>query len=120
MTSINWFEIPALDIDRAATFYEKVLAIKLKRENFGGVPNAMFPYERPGTGGAVVADPRRKPTADGAIVYLAADGKLDACVARVEKAGGKVVAPKIDIGPPGFIALFQDTEGNVVGIHSPR
>jgi predicted enzyme related to lactoylglutathione lyase len=28
--------------------------------------------------------------------------------------------PKTDIGAPGFIALVRDTEGNVVGLHSPR
>jgi predicted enzyme related to lactoylglutathione lyase len=31
-----------------------------------------------------------------------------------------VVQPKTDIGPPGFIALVRDTEGNVVGLHSER
>jgi len=31
-----------------------------------------------------------------------------------------VVQPKTDIGPPGFIALVRDTEGNIVGLHSER
>jgi predicted enzyme related to lactoylglutathione lyase len=28
--------------------------------------------------------------------------------------------PKTDIREAGFIALVRDTEGNVVGLHSPR
>ena len=39
---------------------------------------------------------------------------------QVEKAGGKMVMPKTDIGPPGFIAIMVDTEGNSVGLHSAR
>jgi predicted enzyme related to lactoylglutathione lyase len=31
---INWFEIPATDLDRAAKFYEAVFDTKLRRENF--------------------------------------------------------------------------------------
>jgi predicted enzyme related to lactoylglutathione lyase len=62
----------------------------------------------------------RAPTEQGVIVYLDANGKLDACVARVERAGGRVVKGKTDIGPPGFIALISDTEGNLVGLHSER
>ena len=47
---------------------------------------------------------------------------VDSFALRSEKrfAGGKVVMPKTDIGPPGFIALVRDTEGNVVGLHSER
>ena len=56
----------------------------------------------------------------GVIVYLDADGTLDAGLARVERAGGQVILPKTDIGPPGFIALVRDTEGNLVGLHSER
>ena len=37
---------------------------------------------------------------------------------RVEGAGGKVVMPKTSIGENGFMALFLDTEGNKVGLHS--
>lgn len=38
--------------------------------------------------------------------------------AKVEKAGGKVIMPKMAIGEFGFIAQFIDTEGNRIGLHS--
>jgi predicted enzyme related to lactoylglutathione lyase len=73
-----------------------------------------------GVGGALVQQKGRQPTESGALVYLDADGKLDASLARVEAAGGRVVMPRTDIGAPGFIALIRDTEGNVVGLHTER
>jgi predicted enzyme related to lactoylglutathione lyase len=116
-TSINWFEIPVHDLGRAAAFYEQVLAVALKRETFHGTPMAMFCAD---VGGALVQDERRRPTADGALVYLDASGKLDDCLARVAAAGGAVLTPRTDIGDPGFIALVRDTEGNTIGLHAPR
>ncbi len=65
-------------------------------------------------------DARRKPSSDGALLYLNVNGRLDAVVDRIAQAGGEILVPKMDIGEPGFIALFRDTEGNVVGLHSER
>lgn len=49
-----WFEIPALDLDRAVRFYETVLAARLAREQMGPMAMAVFPYEKPGSSGALV------------------------------------------------------------------
>jgi Predicted enzyme related to lactoylglutathione lyase len=46
------------------------------------------------------------------------DGKLDAVLERIPKAGGKVLRERMPIPPHGFIACFQDSEGNSVGLHS--
>lgn len=121
--AVNWFEIFVADLTRAAAFYERVLQISLKREDFAGMPQAIF--TRAGgnpdnVGGALVKHPERGPSAEGVMVYLNVTGQLDAVLGRIEAAGGKVVMPKTDIGDPGFIALMRDTEGNVVGLHSPR
>jgi len=117
---LNWFEIPTIDLERAARFYETVLGVSLKREDFGGTPMAMFPYTQGGNGGTLVHDVHRKPSPDGALIYLNAHGQLDACIQRVTKAGGAVIAPKTDIGDPGYIAVFRDTEGNTVALHQER
>ena len=39
---------------------------------------------------------------------------------RIDKAGGKVVQPKMNIGEFGYISIFIDTEGNTVGLHSRK
>lgn len=113
--SINWFEIPVVDLPRATAFYGRVLGAPLRTEDFGGTPMAILEAE--GVAGALVRVPNRKPSADGALVYLNAAGQLDAVLGRVAQAGGKVVLPRTSIGPQGFIAVLQDTEGNQVGLH---
>jgi predicted enzyme related to lactoylglutathione lyase len=116
-SALNWFEIFVHDLDRAARFYEVVLDEKLQRVDFLGTPNAVFPHDEKAPGGALVKVAGREPGA-GMLVYLPAEGKLDACIDRVARAGGEVVQKKTAIGPAGFIALIRDTEGNVLGLHS--
>ncbi|APR76999.1 Glyoxalase family protein [Minicystis rosea] len=119
--AIHWFEIFVRDLDRAVRFYETVLDIELRRATEDGRPMALFASAvEDGIGGALVHQRGREPTESGALVYLDADGKLDESLARVEGAGGRVIMPKTDIGPPGFVALVHDTEGNLVGFHSRR
>lgn len=116
--AINWFELFVTNLPRAQKFYEEVLGASLRSETFNGEPHAIFVAE--GVGGALVLRKDRKPSAEGALVYLNCNGQLDAVVGRVTKAGGRVVMPKTDIGPPGFIAVMLDSEGNAVGLHSER
>ena len=53
---ISWFEIPALDLNRATAFYEQVLALTLTRGDMGPASLAVFPYNRESaTGGCVAA-----------------------------------------------------------------
>lgn len=117
--AIHWFEIFVGDLERAVRFYQTVLDVKLRRESEDGRPMALFESAAEhGVGGALVRQPGREPTESGVIVYLDANGKLDASLARVERAGGQVMLPKTAIGPNGFIAMVRDTEGNLVGLHS--
>ncbi len=38
---------------------------------------------------------------------------------KVENSGGKIILPKTEISPEiGFFALFIDTDGNKLGLHS--
>ena len=119
--ALTWFEIPSLNFERAITFYTTILAAPLTIENNGPTPSAVFPYVnndlRQAVGGAVIFDPRVKPTLDGAIVYLDCNGALDDVLARVPEAGGAVLLPRTDIGF-GFIAVIRDSEGNRMGLHT--
>jgi uncharacterized protein len=117
---IDWFEIPTIDLNRAVRFYETVLGVPLQPEVFGSIRMAGFPCTAGAAGGALVQDALRKPSAEGVLVYLNAQGQLDACLERVTKAGGAVLRAKLNIGDPGFIAIFRDTEGNAVGLHQER
>ena len=119
--SINWFEIPAANIDRAAKFYGQVLGKELPQQEIMGTKMAMIPATDHGVGGALCAGDGYNPTTDGAIVYLNGGYDLSTPLSRVEKAGGKVMVPKTKITDEiGYFAVFQDTEGNRVAFHSPR
>ena len=119
--AINWFEIAALDIDRAKTFYETVFDIKMETMEMMGSKMAFFPFE-PGSGklsGAVVQGEHHKPSTEGTFVYLNANPSMDDNLSKVEAAGGKILNPKTSLGDGhGFCAYIMDTEGNCVGIHS--
>jgi predicted enzyme related to lactoylglutathione lyase len=113
-----WFEIPARDFGRAVGFYEALFGTSLRREQFGGPRMAVFPYERPGVGGAVIEAGGLQPGGNGTLVYLNCDGKLDEVIARVEAAGGQLAGDKVDLpaGMGSFIHMI-DPEGNRVGLH---
>lgn len=118
--AISWFEIPVADMDRAQTFYETVLARKLRRENFAGQTLAVFPCDHPATGGCLQAGANASARAGSGIrIYLDCMPGIDAVLARVEAAGGQIVAAKSALPPGmGFMAHLRDTEGNEVGLHA--
>ena len=117
--AVVWFEIPATDFGRAAGFYETIFATELKHEKFGEARMAVFPYERPGVGGCVMEAPKLAGKDSGTVIYLNCDGHLADVVGRVEKAGGALLTPRIDL-PEGMGAFFhiRDSEGNRVGLHA--
>ncbi|UTW66352.1 VOC family protein [bacterium SCSIO 12643] len=118
--SLNWFEIPATDINRAQKFYETIFEIEMEVHEMDDTVMAFFPWT-PGSGkatGAVGQSPNHTPSMDGTMVYLNANPAMDPVLARVEAAGGQILLPKTDIGNHGFMAFIMDTEGNRVGVHS--
>ena len=116
--AINWFELPANNFDRAVKFYSEVLGAELQPMDNPQMKMAFFPTTNQGVGGCVTHGNGNKPQAEGALVYLNGGEDLAQPLARVEGAGGKVIMPKTNIGENGFIAMFMDTEGNKVALHS--
>ena len=118
-SAINWFEIPAVDFDRAKTFYERVLDIKMIIP-FPDTKYAMFPADMQNgeIGGGLTQEEGAVPAPQGTLIYLNGGENLDVPLARVEAAGGKVIMPKTSIGENGFMARFIDTEGNRIAFHS--
>lgn len=118
-TIINWFEIPVQDLERATAFYEAVFAAKFKRESMSGMEMAIFPYQEPHPGGALLKGDAFRPSAQGTVVYLHAPD-LTVALERVAKAGGECVfGPQVLPDDIGSIALIIDSEGNRVGLHQP-
>ena len=122
--AISWFEIPTAQLSQAQAFYEAVLACNMRREPMGPSEGAVFPYEgegeRAGVGGALMAGPTAPaPGADGTLVYLDASPSLDAALARVMAAGGRIALPRQALPPGmGVFAHITDLDGNRVGLHA--
>ncbi len=116
---VVWFEIPAADFERAATFYETIFDVKLNRESFGGPVMGVFPYDRSKVSGCVMEAPERAGSVNGTIVYINCTGHLDTVIGRVEAAGGRLLTERVDL-PPGMGSYFhiRDSEGNRVGLHA--
>lgn len=121
--AISWFEIPTLDIERAQRFYETIFQIKLAPLETDNFKMRMFPLDDPmnGVGGTLVkTDGFHIPSAtDGLLIYLNGNPDVQIIVDRIEAAGGKVMVPKTQISEEyGYMAVFIDTEGNRIALHS--
>lgn len=116
--AINWFELPAVNFNRAVTFYSEVLGEELQPMDHPEMKMAFFPTKDNGVGGCVTYGNGNTPNAEGTLVYLNGGNDLAEPLSRVESAGGEVLMPKTSIGENGFMAIFKDTEGNRVAFHS--
>ena len=119
--AINWFEIPVVDFGRAKKFYNTIFGFEMQEQKMGGYMMGFFPADQSGVSGAICHGEGYKPSAEGTLIYLNADGRIDEVIDRIEKAGGKIVMPKSLVTDDiGYIAYFTDTEGNKVALHSPK
>ncbi len=120
--SLNWFEIPTVDIQRAKKFYETIFNITMDEwPDMMNMKMVGFPSDN-GNGkasGALVQSSMHKPSMEGCVIYLNANPEIQPVIDRIERAGGKVVVPKTQITPEiGYMAFFIDTEGNQMALHA--
>lgn len=117
--ALNWFDIFTTDLAKATEFYTTILATPITPASMEGCRMAMFPCDSDkGVGGALTQMDGCKPGPGGTLIYLNVEGDLDGVLGRIPAAGGKIVKERFDISPHGFIGIFSDPEGNVVGLHS--
>lgn len=124
---IGWFEIYVQDAPRAKAFYETVFQGTLAPlgqpdpNDPSGMEMWAFPssMESYGAPGALVKMAGVPSGGNSTIVYFACD---DCAVeaARAASNGGSVFKEKMSIGEYGYIALVNDSEGNLIGLHSMR
>lgn len=114
---VFYFEIPVNDMDRAVAFYEHVFRLELTRRRVDGYDMAFFPRngKGPGASGALALGDVYRPSKEGAIIYFDVND-IDAVLARATERGADVLYDKKDIGKLGFVAEFEDTEGNRIAL----
>ena len=80
---------------------------------------ACSPNDDGAAGGCLLKGPGYAPGADGVVAYLNADPSLDAALARVARAGGRIAQPRTELPKDlGCFAHVIDSEGNRVGLHA--
>ena len=119
--AFTWVEIPVNDFNRAKQFYSKIFDFEMPEQQMGEHLMGFFPhdYENGGVGGAIVKGDIYTPGKTGTLAYLDGGDDLNIVLNRVDQAGGTIEIPKTQITPEiGYFAIFNDTEGNRVALHS--
>lgn len=118
---ISIFEIPATDISRAINFYTEILGIEIEKLEFSGMEMGLFPYQDQMVTGVIVKEEGSEPSVNGVTIYLNGGDNLQIILDKVEGNGGKIIIPKTPhADESGFFAIFHDSEGNKMGLHSPN
>lgn len=115
---ISWFEIPAINFNQAMAFYNHIYGIEMETLTANGHTMAFFPADG-GVGGALVSGPGSIPNENGPLVYLNGGEDLNNVLGKVPEAGGRIIMPKTRINDEsGYFAIFIDSEGNKLALHS--
>ncbi len=116
---VNWFEIPAHDLDKAKAFYEYVFRYELTLHEMGSLRMAWFPITdgTAGSTGTLIKSQAYTPSHAGTLVYFYVDD-IESTIKRVQEKGGNVINLKMSFGEYGFVAHFEESEGNRVALHS--
>lgn len=119
--SLNWFEIPVIDMQRAKHFYQVIFSMHMDESAMMELQMAFFPYSS-GSGkvsGALVQGEGYTPGQQGSLIYLNANPAMEGVLEKIEPMGGTIVMPKTQVSPEiGYMATFIDTEGNKIALHS--
>ena len=111
--TVSYFEISVTDLERAMDFYSFIFGIDFEIKNIHGNEFAFFPNNI----GALAKGESYKPSRGGARIYFNVES-IDETMKSVLEKGGKELFPKTSVGEFGFVAEFEDLEGNCIALSS--
>lgn len=117
---VGYFEIPVNDLERAVKFYEIVFGYQLERAVIDGYEMALFPScdRAEGFTGSLVKGDSYVPAKEGSRLYFNTEN-IDETLTKVLSQGGRILYPKTSIENLGWVAEFEDVEGNCIALYSP-
>jgi uncharacterized protein len=115
---VVYFEIPVNDMNRAIRFYRAVFKFDFEKDIIDHNEMALFPFadKSSGISGALAKGEIYKPTKDGVVIYFRSEN-IDETLKSVIEQGGQILYPKTSNGELGFVAEFEDSEGNRIALH---
>ncbi|HWY49883.1 MAG TPA: VOC family protein [Chthoniobacterales bacterium] len=121
--TLCWTDIPVTNLDRAIKFYSAVLGKEVRKLSEGGIEYGLLSHEEQNASGCLCirsdsGGVDNTPSANGPLIYLSVEGRLDEAVKAARASGGKVLRARQQIGEHGFRAVVIDSEGNRIALHS--
>lgn len=113
MPRIIHFEIPSKNPDKAAEFYNSVFGWETTKWD-GPMPYWLVqtgPDDQPGINGAFM-----DAASNNRLTYVLDVDDVDTYVEKVKQHGGTVVMPKDVVPGIGYLAYFEDLDGNLFGV----
>ncbi len=118
MARLVHFDVSADDPERAARFYRDALGWEFQKWE-GPMDYWLVttgPDSEPGINGGLAPRDGSFGGGPGGFTCTLDVPDLDAAVARVEAAGGKITVPKMAVPGVGWLVYANDTEGNTFGM----
>jgi uncharacterized protein len=123
MPTIEYFQIPADDINRAQEFYKKVFGWEMQKWNNPEKPEQeywMFQTQdekgNRGLGGGLM----KRQSSQHTVTNFITISSIEKYSLKIEQSGGKIIMPKTEIPNMGFFAIFLDSEDNMLGIYQDK
>jgi len=123
--TIVHFEIPANDVEKLKTFYEKLLGWKFIYTELPGMPYWMIhtvPTDEegmtlePGVNGGMYHKENKLQIPTN---WISVD-ELDAHIAKIVELGGEIIVPKMEVPGVGWTVVGLDPEGNQIALLQPN
>ena len=112
---LDWMEIAAADMDKAAQFYSDVFGWQMM--DFAEGYKVFIPSQDSLCGGIRQIEPDKAEGTPAVIAYVEV-ADIDAKLQEIEAAGGNVEVPRFEVSPEvGWVAFFRPPGGVMVGLH---
>ena len=120
MPTIQHFEFPADDVERARKFYKEVFGWKMEKWRNPENPDKDYwiveTKDENGNKGLSGGMMKRQSQEHNVTNYITVNS-LEEHIQKIEQAGGKIIVPKTEIPNMGYYVIFLDSEGNMFGLY---
>lgn len=118
---VTFIDIPSRDFGRAVDFYSQVFGYEIHAADVMGTQMGFFPSDWKNASAAIVYGPQYATSSEWVLVYLNALDKMDEILEKISTHWGQVLMPKTFVSDEvGYVAIFLDTEGNKLALHSAK
>lgn len=114
MSTFVHFDLPTNDIERAKEFYKKLFGWQFKNipEMNYYLIETVDDKGNKGLGGGM----GKRTNSEERIVNYIGVKSIDNHTKKIQKLGGKIIKTKMPVPGWGYLAVCEDTEGNIFGL----